>query len=78
MIDWSNVDLTTQAHEKILDSYSFEQLLLEVECNLREINEKTITAQFNFELDIRIETAKQIFKSNLDNITTHATKQRGE
>jgi formiminotetrahydrofolate cyclodeaminase len=78
-MDWNNVDLKENSSERestILDAYSFEQLLLEIHCNLREINDETVTAQFMESLNSKIESAKEIFKSNLKNIVKQAKKER--
>ena len=79
MIDWKNVDLKShEVNENILDPYSFRTLLLEVNCNLKEINKETILKQFNDELAMKVRVAKEIFADNLDNIVNHAKKERGK
>ena len=77
-MDWNNVDLTDsyERDQTILDPYSFDALLLEISCNLKEINEKTVTAQFNETLNDRIMEAKEIFAANLKNIVNQARKER--
>lgn len=77
-IDWSNVDLNSayEASQSILNSYTFDELLLEVHCNIKdiEINEETIRKQFDESLQSKIQSAKEVFESNLKNIANHAKK----
>jgi hypothetical protein len=73
-MDWNNVDLKSdyERNQPILDEYTFETLLLEISCNLREINAKTVTEQFENELKIKVDSAREIFKANLNNILKDA------
>ena len=74
---WNNVDLKShEVESNILDSYSFETLLLEVNCNLPEITKETVRRQFLESLKANIETAKEIFEANLDNVVKHAQSKR--
>lgn len=77
-MDWNNVDLDSPFEKSLpmLDAYTFEQLLLEVSCNLRVINEETVTAQFMESLNSKIESAKEVFKANLKNIVENAQTER--
>lgn len=77
-MDWNNVDLTNdyERSRDFLTGYSFETLLLEVSCNLREINKETIRKQFETELNSRIREAREIFEANLNNIVKEAQRER--
>ena len=77
-MDWNNVDLKSayERNQSILTGYTFETLLLEVSCNLREINENTVSEQFETELNQRIKEAKEIFEANLANIVKDAQEER--
>ena len=76
-MDWKNVDLKShEINSYILDSYSFNTLLLEIECNCREISEEAIKKQFDTVLQEKIRTAKEIFTDNLQNILSHAKEYR--
>jgi len=79
-MNWHNVNLSDnwEQDQNILDPYSFSTLLLEISCNLPQINEATVTAQFEQNLKMKIETAKEIFESNLKNIVKHAIKDKNE
>jgi len=77
-IDWKNVDLDDnyQASQTILDAYTFNILLLEIECNLPTINKETIRKQFNKEMQSKINSANEVLNNNLDNILRKAVKTR--
>lgn len=75
--DWSNLDLS--GHERdlcLIDPLTFNALLLEIRCNLREINIATVTAQFESDMQSRIDEARTIFRDNLQNIIAQARKER--
>lgn len=77
-MNWKNVDLNSnyEASQDILDSYDFNTLLLEISCNLKDINPETIRKQALYEINLKYKTALQILEDNLQNITNHATKYR--
>jgi len=77
-MNWNNIDLTSayERSQDILDGYDSETLLLEVNCNLREINEQTVRAQFMESLNSKIQSAKDIFEANLKNYVAQAIKER--
>lgn len=77
-MDWSNIDFSSpyETSQNILDGYSFDMLLLEVNCNLREINEATVRAQFEESLKSKIESAREVFEANLKGIVKDARKTR--
>ena len=77
-MDWNNVDLKSdyECSREILTGYRFETLLLEISCNLREINKETVRKQFETELQNRIREAKEIFEANLTNIVKEAQRYR--
>ena len=77
-IDWNNVNLASsfESSRNLIEGLTFDALLLEVDCNLRVINEQTVTAQFELDLRSRIDEAREIFRANLANIVEHAQKER--
>jgi len=77
-MDYLNIDLSSvsEREQEILEGYSFDTLLLEINCNLTEINETTVRAQFELSLKSNITTAREIFNANLKNIVIHAVSQR--
>lgn len=78
--DWANIDLNSasESASNILDGYSFDTLLLEIHCNLREINTQTVKAQAMESLRSKYNTAIEILNDNLENITKHAQKERAK
>jgi len=78
-VNWSNIDLDShEAEYSIIDDYTFADLLLEVNCNLRTINELTIMRQFEEALQNRITSAREVMRENLANITRHAQAYRNQ
>ena len=77
-MNWKNIDLKSayERDQNILDGYSFDTLLLEISCNLREVNERTIREQFEISLKSKIESAREVFDNNLKNIVKTALKER--
>lgn len=79
-IDWKNVDLNDgyNRDQKILDPYSFHDILLEIHCNIKkeEISEETIKKQFEEQLQKKVRTAREILNDNLKNIMNYALKTK--
>ena len=79
-MDWKNVNLTDgyERDQNIIDPLSFDTLLLEISCNCREINEATVKAQFEADLQSKIESAREVFNNNLQNIVKKAIEERNQ
>ena len=77
-MNWKNVNLTDtyEREQNILDPYTFDILLLEISCNLREINEETIRQEFTKNLNSKIESAIEVFDNNLKNILKQAKNEK--
>lgn len=77
-MDWNNINLNSpfEASQEILDGYSFDNLLLEVSCNLPVINRDTVKAQAMESIKIKYQTALSILAANLDNIVNYAISER--
>ena len=77
-MDYLNIDLNSdyERNSDILDGYNLETLFLEISCNLREINEETVKKQFYESLNSKIQSAKDIFNANLQNIVKYAQEER--
>ena len=81
-MDWKNIDLKSgyEKSQNLMENYTFEQLLLEVYCNIREENltpseiNKHALSVFKAKYDEAIE----ILNDNLINITNHAKNERNE
>lgn len=79
-MNYSNVDLKDgyEASQNILDGLSFDTLLLEISCNIKDITKETVKAQFETDLKNLIQGARDIFTANLDNIVKEAVEQRNK
>jgi len=79
-INWSNVNLDDayEREQNLLDPYSFDTILLEIDCNLREINRETVRKQITENLTEKYRLALEIMSDNLDNIVTQAKRERNE
>lgn len=76
-MNWNNIDLNShEVESNIVDSTSFATLLLEVECNCKEINESSIRNQFRESLNSLVESARSVFEANLDNILNESLKRK--
>ena len=75
-MDWKNVNLNDryEREQNIIDPLNFDILLLEITCNIKdsEINIDTITKQFETDLRERINSAREVFKNNKENILKNA------
>jgi hypothetical protein len=77
--DWSNIDLSSyESSLAIVDEYTFDGLLLEINCNLRTIDAESVMKQFNESLQSRIDSAREIMRDNLANIVKHAQEYRNQ
>ena len=77
-MDFLNINLNND-HERntdILDGYDLETLFLEISCNITDINEETVKQQFYESLNSKIQSAKDIFHANLQNIVKYAQEER--
>jgi hypothetical protein len=79
-MNWKNVNLESsyERAQNIIDPLSFDTLLLEIQCNLREINKDTVRKQFEEDLQSKIQSAREVFNNNLDNIIKNAEKYRND
>jgi len=78
-MNWKNLDLKRGSFErdaKLVEPLTCDTLLLEIGCNLPEINAATVTRQFEEDLESRIEEARSIFALNLDNLVKQAKEDR--
>jgi len=63
-MDWNNINLKDnyERNQNIIDPLSFDTLLLEISCNVREINKENVLKQFETDLKSRIESAREIIE----------------
>ena len=76
--DWTNIDLNSpyQAALNLLENYTFDTLLLEIHCNVKEINRESVKAQALASIKAKYLESLEILENNLDNITKHAQTER--
>lgn len=79
-MNWENVNLKSdyERSQIIIDSLDFDTLLLEVQCNCREITKEAIIKQFETDLKARIVSARQVLNDNLENILNEALEYRNQ
>ena len=81
-MNWNNIDLENEyeASRNILENYTFDTLLLEIYCNIKEenISKEVIKKHFESVLIDKINEAKEIFNNNLNNIIAHAKNERND
>ena len=78
-MDWNNIDLNSHEIESnLVDSYTFATLLLEIECNVPNINYDTVRRQFETSLQASMLSAMQVFDANFENIVNKAIENRME
>lgn len=77
-IDWRNIALDDNFERSlnIIEPLSFSTLLLEIKCNIKEINCVTIREQFAADLQQRADEAWEVFDANLINIEQTAKRER--
>ena len=77
-MNWNNINLKSsyERAQPIIDSLNSDTLLLEINCNLREINKETVRKQFETDLQNRISSAREVFEANIDNIVREAKEYR--
>ena len=79
-IDWSNIDFSSvyETSLAIVGEYTFDGLLLEINCNLPKITKESVMKQFEDALQSRITSAREIMRDNLENIVKHANNERNQ
>lgn len=77
-MNWKNVNLKSpyERSQNLLEPYTFDILLLEISCNLKEINRDTVKAQALESINAKYREALSILNCNLDNITSKAKAER--
>jgi hypothetical protein len=77
-MNWKNIDLKSgyERDQPLIDSLSSDTLLLEIQHNCREITKEAIMQQFETDLQSRVDSAREIMTSNLDNFLKQAKRER--
>ena len=73
--EWKlNKDLYSD--DNLLDGITFDDIILMLDCNEKEININTAQKCFNELLALRLEDAKELVRINLNEIVKEAKKRR--
>ena len=77
-MNWEKIDLNNECERNLnfLDAYSLNELLLQIEYNIKDINSETVRKQAFDCLKDRYLEAKEIIDANLNNIVKYAKKER--
>lgn len=79
-MDYRNINLkdSYERGQAILDSYSIDNLLLEIQCNFRKeaITPENVKRHIKGVLDQRYSEALEIFEENLNNICKRAIAEK--
>lgn len=79
MKNWNNIDLDShEIDSALIDEFTFEDLLLMINCNLPQITEYLVRKEFYKFLNDKVQEVKEVFESNLTNIVKHAKEERNE
>jgi len=76
--DWNNIDMHSpyETSLNLVENLTFDTLLLEIGCNCRTIDERSVTQQFEEDLRSRVADARVIFQANLQSIIRKAKLTR--
>lgn len=64
--------------DSVLDPITFDEIIMTVRCNCRDVNRKTAIKTFKEILEMRLTDAKEIFERNIDEICNEVIKERNE
>jgi queuine/archaeosine tRNA-ribosyltransferase len=77
MTDWTNIDLDSwQIGLSLIDGLTFSEFVLEADCNCPNVTKAALRAQFEDDLQSRIDDAREVFEHNLDNLVRHVANIR--
>lgn len=62
--------------DNVLDPITFDEIIMTVRCNCRDVNRKTVIKTFKEILEMRLTDAKEIFERNIDKICNQVIKER--
>lgn len=79
-MNWENIDLSDgyERSQNFLDPYSFDTLLLEINCNIPndKITREAVLKQVQENIQNKVEEAYHIIECNLDNIVKQAREEK--
>lgn len=62
--------------DNVLDPITFDEIIMTVRCNCREIDREAAIKTFKEILEMRLTDAKEIFERNIDEICNEVRKER--
>lgn len=72
MIDWKNINLDGwEVSLSLIEGLTFSQFILELDCNCPVVDEAAVLAQFEDDLQNKIEDAREVLRANLKNLVAH-------
>jgi hypothetical protein len=78
MSNWMNLDFSHagECSKELIDGLTFDQLLIEMSCNVNreKFTLETLEAQFELDLRLRSECARDVFNANKKNLLKHLIK----
>lgn len=74
--DWNNLDFDLDGDSNLIDPLTVDGLLMQISCNLPEITEETVKAQFETSLRRINQDARAVFEANLKRIVANSTAER--
>lgn len=77
-MDWNNVDLDSpcERDKYLIHPLKFEDFLLVIEHNVRDINGDSIEQKFEEIIELKVKQARETFKANSQNILNKAIEYR--
>lgn len=64
------------AEDNLLDGFTFDDVIMQVQCNSREINREAVGREVMDLLELRLDDMKELFYRNIDRIVAEARKGR--
>lgn len=61
-----------------LDGITFDEIILTVHCNCRNITQETVTREVNDLVSMRLDDMRELLMRNIDIIMSEAKKGRGD
>ena len=76
-MNWKlNDDLSR--YDNVLDPITFDEIIMTVRCNCRNINRQAAIKTFKEILEMRLTDATEIFERNIDEICSETIKERNK
>lgn len=77
-MDWNKLDMESDRYACLIDPYTLGDLLLQVSCNVKDINEDTVKAEIVEALIQRQVSLWDVWEANKGAIVAAALRERGK